>query len=104
MIEEKYQFLETSAESGLPSALSTPFPIFFKNFSTLLLFGLTITFAAILYLKGISGIRAQTGSILALLEPVSGIFFDTAVLKSPLYISTFLGCGFFIPPVYMLRG
>jgi len=80
----------------LPSALSTPSPLFLNNFSTLMLFGFTITFAAIIYLKGISGIRAQTGSILALLEPVSGIFFDSTVLKNPLYTSTILGCGFII--------
>lgn len=86
----------------LPSALSTPASIFLKNFNTLFLFGLTITFAAILYLKGISGIKAQTGSILALLEPVSGIFFDTAVLKSPFYISTFLGCALILTAVYLV--
>lgn len=80
----------------LPSALSTPSPLFLNNFSTLMLFGFTITFAAVIYLKGISGIRAQTGSILALLEPVSGIFFDSTVLKNPLYTSTILGCGFII--------
>jgi len=86
----------------LPSALLTPIPVYFRNFSTLLLFGLTITFAAILYLKGISGIRAQTGSILALLEPVSGIFFDTTVLRSPLYISTFLGCVLILTAAYLV--
>ncbi|KKG13274.1 ABC transporter permease [Methanosarcina sp. 2.H.T.1A.6] len=86
----------------LPSALSTPIPVYFRNFGTLLLFGLTITLAAILYLKGISGIRAQTGSILALLEPVSGIFFDTAVLRNPLYISTFLGCVLILTAAYLV--
>jgi drug/metabolite transporter (DMT)-like permease len=84
----------------LPSALSTPSPLFLNNFSTLMLFGFTITFAVVIYLKGISGIRAQTGSILALLEPVSGIFFDSTVLKNPLYTSTILGCGFIITAAY----
>lgn len=86
----------------LPSALSTPSPLFLNNFSTLMLFGFTITFAAVIYLKGISGIRAQTGSILALLEPVSGIFFDSTVLKNPLYTSTILGCGFIITAAYIV--
>ena len=86
----------------LPSALLTPASVFFRNFNTLFLFGLTITFASILYLKGISGIKAQIGSILALLEPVSGIFFDTAVLKSPLYISTFLGCVLILTAAYLV--
>jgi len=86
----------------LPSALSTPSALFLNNFSTLMLFGFTITFAAVIYLKGISGIRAQTGSILALLEPVSGIFFDCTVLKNPLYTSTILGCGFIITAAYIV--
>ncbi|WP_410510217.1 DMT family transporter [Methanosarcina hadiensis] len=86
----------------LPSALLTPAPVFLRNFNTLFLFGLTITFAAILYLRGISGIKAQTGSIIALLEPVSGIFFDTAVLKSPLYTSTFLGCVLILTAAYLV--
>lgn len=86
----------------LPSAFLTPTSVFLRNFNTLFLFGLTITFAAILYLKGISGIRAQTGSILALLEPVSGIFFDTVILKSPLYISTFLGCVLILTAAYLV--
>jgi drug/metabolite transporter (DMT)-like permease len=86
----------------LPSALSTPAAVFIKNLDILLLFGLTITFAAIIYLKGISGIRAQTGSILALVEPVSGIFFDVTVLKNPLYISTFLGCIFILTAAYII--
>lgn len=86
----------------LPAAFSTPTAVFFKNLDILLLFGLTITFAAIIYLIGISGIRAQTGSILALVEPVSGIFFDVTVLKNPLYISTFLGCVFILTAAYII--
>ena len=66
-----------------PSAISTPAPLFLKNFNILIIFGFTITFAAVIYLKGISGVRAQTGSILALLEPVSGIFFDITVAEKP---------------------
>jgi drug/metabolite transporter (DMT)-like permease len=86
----------------LPSALLTPASVFLKNFDTLFLFGITITFAAILYLRGISGIKAQTGSILALLEPVSGIFFDTVVLRSPFYISTLLGCVLILTAAYLV--
>ncbi|AKB55120.1 ABC transporter permease [Methanosarcina sp. A14] len=86
----------------LPAALSTPTTVFVKNLDILLLFSLTITFAAIIYLIGISGIRAQTGSILALVEPVSGIFFDVTVLKNPLYISTFLGCVFILTAAYVI--
>ncbi len=86
----------------LPSALSTPVAVFIKNLDIRLLFGLTITFATVIYLRGISGIRAQIGSILALVEPVSGIFFDVTVLKNPLYISTFLGCCFILTAAYII--
>jgi drug/metabolite transporter (DMT)-like permease len=86
----------------LPSALSTPAAVFIKNLDVLFLFGLTITFAAVIYLRGITGIRAQTGSILALVEPVSGIFFDVTVLKNPLYVSTFLGCIFILTAAYII--
>jgi drug/metabolite transporter (DMT)-like permease len=86
----------------LPSALSTPTTAFTKNFNILFLFSLTITFAAVIYLRGIASISAQTGSILALVEPVSGIFFDIAVLKNPLYVSTFLGCIFILVAAYII--
>jgi drug/metabolite transporter (DMT)-like permease len=86
----------------LPSALSTSFHVFLENFNVLIAFGLTITFAAVIYLKGVSGIRAQTGSILALVEPVSGIFFDSTLLNNPLYISTLLGCVFILTAAYLV--
>ena len=86
----------------LPSALSTPLHVFLGDLNTLILFGFTITFAAVIYLRGISGIRAQTGSILALVEPVSGIFFDILVLKNPLYMSTLLGCSFILTAAYIV--
>ncbi|MCO5382246.1 MAG: DMT family transporter [Methanosarcina barkeri] len=86
----------------LPSALSTPLHVFLGDLNTLILFGFTVTFAAVIYLRGISGIRAQTGSILALVEPVSGIFFDILVLKNPLYMSTLLGCSFILTAAYIV--
>jgi drug/metabolite transporter (DMT)-like permease len=86
----------------LPPALFTPLPLFIENLNTLVIFGFTITFAAVIYLRGISGINAQTGSILALLEPVSGIFFDITILKNPMYISTLLGCCLIITAAYIV--
>jgi drug/metabolite transporter (DMT)-like permease len=86
----------------LPSALSTPLHVFLGDLNTLILFGFTVTFAAVISLRGISGIRAQTGSILALVEPVSGIFFDILVLKNPLYMSTLLGCSFILTAAYIV--
>ena len=85
-----------------PVALFTPLPLFIENLNTLVIFGFTITFAAVIYLRGISRINAQTGSILALLEPVSGIFFDVAILKNPVYISTLLGCCLIITAAYIV--
>ncbi len=86
----------------LPSIASTPLPVVLENLQVLFLFGITITLAALLYLKGIAGITAQTGSILALIEPVSGIFFDVTVLKNPLYMSTVLGCCFILTAAYLV--
>jgi drug/metabolite transporter (DMT)-like permease len=86
----------------VPSAIITPIHVFLENFNVLLAFGFTTALAAVIYLTGISGIRAQTGSILALVEPVSGIFFDVTVLKNPLYISTILGCVFILTAAYLV--
>jgi drug/metabolite transporter (DMT)-like permease len=86
----------------IPSAIITPVHVFLENFNVLLAFGFTTSLAAVIYLTGISGIRAQTGSILALVEPVSGIFFDVTVLKNPLYISTLMGCVFILTAAYLV--
>jgi len=86
----------------LPSALFTPLPLFIENLNILIMFSLIITFAAVIYVRGISRINAQIGSILALLEPVSGIFFDITILKNPLYISTLLGCCLIIIAAYIV--
>ncbi len=86
----------------LPSAFFTPLPLFIENLNILIMFSLIITFAAVIYVRGISRINAQTGSILALLEPVSGIFFDITILKNSLYISTLLGCCLIIIAAYIV--
>jgi drug/metabolite transporter (DMT)-like permease len=86
----------------ISSAIITPVHVFLENFNVLLAFGFTTALAAVIYLTGISGIRAQTGSILALVEPVSGIFFDVTVLKNPLYISTLMGCVFILTAAYLV--
>jgi len=86
----------------LPPALFTPLPLFFKNINILMMLGFTITFAAIVYPRGISEISAQTSSILALLEPVFGIFFDITILKNPVYISIILGCGLILTVAYVV--
>lgn len=49
----------------------------------------------------LSQIEAQKGSILALLEPVSGIFFDVTILHTILLIGTLTGCIFILPGAYI---
>jgi drug/metabolite transporter (DMT)-like permease len=75
-ITQTFWMTEISLLIMLPPAFFTPLPLFFKNINTIMMFVFTITFAAVIYLRGVSGIRVQTGSILAFLEPVSGIFFE----------------------------
>ncbi|MDP2217013.1 MAG: DMT family transporter [Methanolobus sp.] len=72
-------------------------PVLLDNLGMLVFFGVINTaLAALLYVSGISQIKAQIGSILALIEPVSGIFFDYTILHTPLYVSTIIGCVFIL--------
>jgi drug/metabolite transporter (DMT)-like permease len=72
-------------------------PVLIDNTGMLVFFGAVNTaLAALLYVSGISQIKAQTGSILALIEPVSGIFFDYTILHTPLYLNTVIGCIFIL--------
>lgn len=81
----------------LPFAGDVSRPVLHDNMGMLILFGVVNTaFAALLYVDGISKIKAQTGSILALLEPVSGIFFDYTVVHAPLFMNTIVGCVFIL--------
>jgi drug/metabolite transporter (DMT)-like permease len=68
----------------------------------LIFFGVINTaLAAVLYVSGISQIEAQKGSILALLEPVSGIFFDITIVHTPLIVDTVIGCVFILIGAYV---
>ena len=81
----------------LPFAGGVSQPVLYGNMGMLALFGVVNTaLAALLYVDGISKIKAQTGSILALLEPVSGIFFDYTVIHTPLFLNTIIGCIFIL--------
>jgi len=72
-------------------------PILLDNIGMLVFFGaINTALAALLYVSGISHIKAQTGSILALIEPASGIIFDYTILHTPLYLSTIIGCIFIL--------
>ncbi|WMW22886.1 DMT family transporter [Methanolobus mangrovi] len=86
----------------LPFAGGVPKPVFADNLNLLILFGVVNTaMAALLYVSGISQIEAQKGSILALLEPVSGIFFDFTILHTPLLANTIIGCIFILLGAYI---
>lgn len=64
-----------------------------ENLPILFLFGfLSMGIAELLCVDGLSRLAAQTGSILALTEPVAGIFFDYTILDVPFRLSTVLGC------------
>ncbi|MDG6244093.1 MAG: EamA family transporter [Methanolobus sp.] len=86
----------------LPFAGGVPVQVFADNLSMLVLFGVVnTTMAALLFINGISQIEAQKGSILALIEPVSGIFFDYTILQTPLIANTIIGCIFILLGAYI---
>lgn len=75
------------------AAFSTQIPIIIENIEILIIFGFVNTaLASLLYINGIAKLPAQTGSIIALMEPVSVIFFDHFLLKTPLIQNTVIGC------------
>lgn len=81
----------------LPFAGGVSQAVLYDNLGMLILFGAVNTaLAALLYVSGIAQIKAQTGSILALIEPVSGIFFDFTVIHTPIHANTLIGCVFIL--------
>lgn len=77
-----------------PSALDVSRNILYSNLKVLAVFGIvSIGFGEIFTILGIANLKAQTGSILALIEPVSGVFFDIAVLGISLSSETLAGCA-----------
>lgn len=64
-----------------PFAFSTPWNIFVENLNVLASFGaVSIGIGAFLTIIGFSQVEAQTGSLLSLIEPVSGVLFDVTLL------------------------
>ncbi|WP_048193282.1 DMT family transporter [Methanococcoides methylutens] len=81
----------------IPFAPTVSIPILRENFLMLLLFGLVNTsISGVLYFNGLSRVRTQAASILAMLEPVSGIFFDYTILHNAIFAETVVGCMFII--------
>ncbi len=86
----------------LPLSGGVPDAVIIDNMPMLIFFGIINTaLAALLYVSGISQIEAQKGSILALLEPVSGIFFDFTIVHTPLIMNTVIGCVFILFGAYI---
>ena len=68
--------------------------VLYGNLKVLAAFGIvSIGFGEIFTILGLANLKAQTGSLLALIEPVSGVFFDTAVLGIGLSSETLAGCA-----------
>ncbi|WP_407283400.1 DMT family transporter [Methanolobus sp. ZRKC1] len=81
----------------LPFGSKVPVEVLMPNLPVLFLFGLiTTAFASVLYLNSAAKIRAQTVSVLALLEPVSGIIFGFVFLHEPVFMNTIQGCFFIL--------
>ena len=76
-----------------PLAFETPFSVLASNLVPLLVFGVfSVGIGGILTTIGFANLKSQTGSLLALIEPVAGVFFDFAVLGVALSAGTIAGC------------
>ena len=68
--------------------------VLLDNLYLLILFGLIPTaLGGVLYFNGLGLIRAQSASIISLLEPVSAVFFALVILNEPVHLTTLLGGG-----------
>lgn len=77
----------------LPFAFESPVPVIAENIPSLMSFGIaSVGLGGILTTIGFANLESQTGSLLALIEPVAGVFFDLAVLGIALSTSTLAGC------------
>jgi drug/metabolite transporter (DMT)-like permease len=77
----------------LPFAFETPFSSLVPNLFTLVVFGIvSVGIGGILTTIGYANLQSQTGSLLALIEPVAGVFFDLVFLGVALSAGTLAGC------------
>lgn len=77
-----------------PSAFDVSRDVLYSNLTVLAVFGIvSIGFGEIFTILGFANLKAQTGSLLALIEPVSGVFLDIAVLGIALSPETLAGCA-----------
>lgn len=77
----------------IPFAFEVSWDVLYSNLKVLAAFGIvSIGFGEIFTVLGLANLKAQTGSLLALIEPVSGVFFDISVLGITLSLGTLAGC------------
>ncbi|AKB26127.1 integral membrane protein [Methanosarcina sp. MTP4] len=76
-----------------PFAFNVSPAVLSDNVPVLMAFGIvSIGLGEIFTIIGFANLETQTGSLLALIEPVSGVFFDIAVLGIALSPNTLIGC------------
>lgn len=76
-----------------PLAFETPFSVLASNLVPLLIFGVvSVGIGGILTTIGFANLKSQTGSLLALVEPVAGVFLDLVVLGVALSTDVLAGC------------
>ncbi len=86
-----------------PFAFSTPWNIFVENLDVLASFGaVSVGMGAFLTIIGFSHVEAQTGSLLSLIEPVSGVLFDVILLGVQLGTNVFIGCILVLIAAFMV--
>jgi drug/metabolite transporter (DMT)-like permease len=85
--------------TAISCLLMTPFAfepsssVLASNISLLIAFGIvSVGIGGILTTIGFANLKSQTGSLLSLIEPVAGVFFDLAVLGVALSGGTVTGC------------
>lgn len=87
----------------LPYATRVSGQVLFENLDILLQLGFVLSaFASLIYMNGAVNMKAQTASVLALLEPVSSIFFGYMILNDPIFASTIKGCGLILMGAFMI--
>jgi drug/metabolite transporter (DMT)-like permease len=77
----------------MPFAFEPSSSVLAANIFPLIAFGVvSMGIGGILVTIGFSNLKSQTGSLLALIEPVAGVFFDLAVLGVALPAGAIAGC------------
>ncbi|HII01210.1 TPA: EamA family transporter [Methanosarcinaceae archaeon] len=77
----------------MPFAFESPLSLIVENVPALMSFGMaSVGLGGILTTIGFANLESQTGSLLALIEPVAGVFFDVMVLGISLSSTTLFGC------------